>query len=323
LRDYREIPYKAERRYPYIPMKFAEEAYAVPTTVEESRALPYYKPEERIGQYVAPEYKPIEYPPTEYRPPEYKPPTYKPPEYKPPTYASGIYGTPYTPPPYKVPPPVPPMRGAPPIKLGKKRAEDLTDFEKKSAIAWKQGVMFRLRYYPYRHEDMINTRKPIGGVKYYEGPESAYKSVVVLFPGLVPADMTFNMGLFKTNFKTRSDKEGAGTEIDVNFIERPEQAKHEQRLSKKEREELGLPPPESKKKRIRKPVIEEAEAIVLEKQSKPEKVEVLPMPPMPPEPPVVMASDIMGQPSYNEVKNGKVKVMEENKPSPTLSILNL
>lgn len=326
LRDYREIPYKAKERirYPYIPMRLAREGYAVPVSVEEARTLPYYKAEERAVPVEYPKYEPIT---TEYKPAEYVQSEYKPIEEKRGQYGGAEYKPiEYKPIEYKTITTTGGMRAGTPIKIGKKRAEDLTDFEKASMIAWKQGIMYRGRYYPYRFEDMINTRKPIEGVKYYEGPESAYKSVVMLYPGKIPAEMDFNMGLFVTHFDSKSDSKG-GKSISVAFTERPEQAKHEQRLSKKEREEMGLPPKEEKKERVRKlrPVIEEAEEIVEEKQTTPVNEKILPMPPEPPMPPRVTANDIMGQPSYNEVRNGKIKVtpMEERKPSPTLSILNL
>lgn len=318
LRDYGEIPYKPEARSAYIPIALVRSDRLPTASRTEARALPKYDERVEKTPYESRTYVTT----TEYREPGYYPTEYKTTGY--PSYGGTTYKpTEYTVPPYKVPP-VPPIitRSGPPVKGGKKRAEDLTDFEKESAIAWKQGIMFRMRYYPYRHEDMKNTRKPIDGVKYYEGPESAYKSVKVLYPGIVPADMTFEMGLFKTNFKTQSDKQG-GTQIEVDFIERPEQAKHEQRLSKKEREEQGLPPAEPKKKRTvkkQKPVIEQAEEIVVAKQEEVEeqKKPATIMPIMPETPPMIMDSDMQPQRSYNDIKNGK---KAEEKPIPEISTI--
>jgi len=47
-------------------------------------------------------------------------------------------------------------------------------------VAWKQGIMYYLKWKPYDKPHTICTRKPIAGVKYFEGPGSAAKSIVSL-----------------------------------------------------------------------------------------------------------------------------------------------
>lgn len=328
-RDYGDIPYKPERRIylPYNisgyeelvrayekPYAMTYQEYALPE--KEPKPYPYTKTYAEATPYPEPYAEATPYP-KPYAPP-YAPP-YVPPEtppYKPP------YVPPEGPP---VPPPIYPPVGPPLIKH--KKYDSLTDWQRESAVCWRQGVMYKMRYYPWRQEDIINTRKPIEGVKYYEGPESAYKSVVQKYPGRIPAEMSFKMGVQTTTFRSYTDKDG-GVKVELIFTEIPEEAKHEQRLSKKEREELGLP--EKPKKVRRKKVKEPKEAEVFTKpeskeQAEKGKTEFVPI--IPENTPVLTFADLQSGKSYEEVKAKEAKKKDERQESidrlfPEITIFN-
>lgn len=70
----------------------------------------------------------------------------------------------------------------------------LSAAQKKSVLAYKQGFIYVLRYGLYRDKiDVIYSRKPIGGVKYYKGIGSAQKSVE-LKGGSIVKDLEFDQG---------------------------------------------------------------------------------------------------------------------------------
>jgi hypothetical protein len=79
------------------------------------------------------------------------------------------------------------------IKTPKEKLEQLTDYQRNGIIAWKQGWIYKMRYPPYGQSDIINSRKPLGGVQYYKDIGSAQKSVV-LEKGDIPKDLTWDMG---------------------------------------------------------------------------------------------------------------------------------
>ena len=71
----------------------------------------------------------------------------------------------------------------------------LTKQELEASVAWKQGFMYKLIYPPYGEKDIINTREPIPGIKYHEGPRSAYLSLTKIYRGELPARIQRDMGI--------------------------------------------------------------------------------------------------------------------------------
>ncbi len=69
----------------------------------------------------------------------------------------------------------------------------LTPQQREGVIAWKQGWIYKMRYPPYGQSDIINSKKPLGGVQYYKDIGSAQKSVV-LEKGDIPKDLVWDMG---------------------------------------------------------------------------------------------------------------------------------
>lgn len=96
-----------------------------------------------------------------------------------------------------------PIRVKIPIKIplpsGKTR--QLTKKEAAGVIAWKQGFMYKLLYPPYGEKQIVNTRKPISGVKYHRGVGSAYKSIIAK-GGIVPRVVRRDMGVVDVIIKT-------------------------------------------------------------------------------------------------------------------------
>ena len=76
----------------------------------------------------------------------------------------------------------------------------LTGRQIMGAVAWKQGFIYKAWVPPYTQKDIINTRKPIPGVKYFEGPGSAAKSIVALF-GEIPPFLYAHMGIVDIGVK--------------------------------------------------------------------------------------------------------------------------
>jgi hypothetical protein len=83
-----------------------------------------------------------------------------------------------------------------PIRITLPSGEEhgLTEGERAGAVGWKQGFIYKLWFPPYGQNDIGNTRKPIPGVPYYSGPESAYRSIVRL-GGKVPSEIKRDMGI--------------------------------------------------------------------------------------------------------------------------------
>lgn len=72
---------------------------------------------------------------------------------------------------------------------------ELTQAELEASVAWKQGFMYKLIYPPYGEKNIINTREPISGVKYLEGPRSAYLSLTKIHKGELPVRIQRDMGI--------------------------------------------------------------------------------------------------------------------------------
>lgn len=78
----------------------------------------------------------------------------------------------------------------------------LTPTEAAGAVAWKQGFMYKLIYPPYGKDNIVNTTKPIEGVKYATGVRSAYESIVRI-GGKVPLVIKRDMGIMDITITTR------------------------------------------------------------------------------------------------------------------------
>lgn len=74
----------------------------------------------------------------------------------------------------------------------------------KGAVAWKQGLFYRLHYPPFGKIDKIVTREPIPGVPYHEGIGSAAKSIVALY-GEIPKDVRLDMGIVDIDISKRKN----------------------------------------------------------------------------------------------------------------------
>lgn len=115
------------------------------------------------------------------------------------------YPSPYPyPPPPTIPPPIIPPSGIkkiPPVPPKPSEIAKLTKKQREGIMAWKQGIMYRLIYPPYGAKDMINSRKPLAGVKYDSGSGSAYRSVLAK-GGVVPREVLRDMGIMDLRFRT-------------------------------------------------------------------------------------------------------------------------
>lgn len=90
----------------------------------------------------------------------------------------------------------------------------LTPEQLEGAVAWKQGWNYRMRYPPYGQEDEINSRSPLAGVQYHDGPHSAYESLVVS-GGDIPRDLLWTMGIVTTGI----DKTPLGTKPQLRYVQ--------------------------------------------------------------------------------------------------------
>lgn len=86
----------------------------------------------------------------------------------------------------------------------------LSIFQKQGAVAWKQGFIYKLIYPPYGQENIINSRKPIAGVKLVKGIRSAYKSIIKARDkeGLLPSEITRDMGIMDIKIATPGQGRG-------------------------------------------------------------------------------------------------------------------
>jgi len=82
----------------------------------------------------------------------------------------------------------------------------VTEEQLEGAVAWKQGLFYRMHYPPFGAEDKLVTREPIPGVRYEEGIGSAAKSAVTLY-GEVPQNIRLDMGIVDIDIG-RAEKTG-------------------------------------------------------------------------------------------------------------------
>lgn len=91
-----------------------------------------------------------------------------------------------------LPPSVPP--GKPVIvRLPDGTSRALTKKEAAGIIAWKQGFIYKLIFPPFGKANIIHSRAPIAGVKYYSGLGSAARSIIA--KRTVPPQVLRDMGI--------------------------------------------------------------------------------------------------------------------------------
>lgn len=96
------------------------------------------------------------------------------------------------------PPPIFPPVWIPTPEEG---ARLLTTEELKGAVGWKQGFIYKMIFPPYGQNNIVNSRKPIAGIKYYEGAESAYRSIIRI-GGKLPRTIRRDMGIMDISIIT-------------------------------------------------------------------------------------------------------------------------
>jgi len=107
------------------------------------------------------------------------------------------------PPPPKPPPPKPRPRLRLRLPPGETYAR-LSVFQKQGAVAWKQGFIYKLIYPPYGQNDVINSKKPIPGVRVVSGAKSAYESIIKTrgAESQLPSRITRDMGIMDIEIST-------------------------------------------------------------------------------------------------------------------------
>jgi hypothetical protein len=117
----------------------------------------------------------------------------------------------------------PPVKKPPPGKTTillppEVKFKELTNDQKLGAIAWKQGFLFKVIFPPYSQHDVINSRKPIQGVKYYKGVGSAAASIITVY-GDIPAHIKLDMGIVDIDISRSLNKR----KPNMKFIPDPKQ----------------------------------------------------------------------------------------------------
>jgi len=108
--------------------------------------------------------------------------------------------------PIRIPPPtVPPDVPPPKILPFPDTVSRLTKKQREGIIAWKQGWCYKLIFPPYFQDNIINSRKPLAGVKYYKGAGSAMKSIIARH-GYVPPEVLRDMGIQDLIIRTPWEK---------------------------------------------------------------------------------------------------------------------
>lgn len=75
---------------------------------------------------------------------------------------------------------------------GKKRK--LTKQERAGSVQWRQGLIYKLWYPPYRQQNIKNSRRPFPGILMVSGPRSAYRTIMRL-GGVLPRVISRGMGI--------------------------------------------------------------------------------------------------------------------------------
>ena len=94
----------------------------------------------------------------------------------------------------------------------------MTPEEKLGSVGWKQGWCYKVIYPPYGKKNIINSRRPLAGIKYHTDIKSAYKSIVRI-KGPLPPVITRDMGIM--DIKITSQKAKGSPKIE--FVADPKQ----------------------------------------------------------------------------------------------------
>jgi len=89
----------------------------------------------------------------------------------------------------------------PTITLPDGTEHTLTEEEWAGSVGWKHGFIYKLIFPPYGKNNITNTKKPIAGIKYYEGARSAYLSITRI-GGKVPKIIERDMGIMDIKITT-------------------------------------------------------------------------------------------------------------------------
>jgi len=84
-----------------------------------------------------------------------------------------------------------------PVRKPLRKGFDISQLSKKDRqgiVAWKQGWCYKAWVPSWGTDDMINSRKPLEGVKYFEGPGSAAASILAK-RGKIPPVLLRDMGI--------------------------------------------------------------------------------------------------------------------------------
>jgi len=96
---------------------------------------------------------------------------------------------------------IPPKLMPPKVELPDGKIHTMTKKELAGAVGWKQGFIYKMIFPPYGKNNIVNSRKPIPGIKYYDGARSAYKSIVRL-GGKLPKTIERDMGIMDITITT-------------------------------------------------------------------------------------------------------------------------
>jgi len=87
----------------------------------------------------------------------------------------------------------------------KDRISQLTKKQREGIIARKQGWCYIVLYPPYGKDNVIYSRKPLEGVKYFSGLGSVARSIIAKH-GYVPPEVLRDMGIMDVIIRTPWEK---------------------------------------------------------------------------------------------------------------------
>jgi hypothetical protein len=117
----------------------------------------------------------------------------------------------------------------PNIVIRMKNGRALTAEEIKGAVAWKQGVMYKLVFPPYGQNDVVNSRSPFQGIVAHANARNAYETLVTKHQGKLPSTIVRHMGMMTFSVTGGNKKHGSPK---VKVIEREDRKNTAQVVSK-------------------------------------------------------------------------------------------
>jgi len=117
----------------------------------------------------------------------------------------------------------------PNIAIRMKNGRALTAEEIKGAVAWKQGVMYKLVFPPYGQNDVVNSRSPFQGIVAHANARNAYETLVTKHQGKLPSTIVRHMGMMTFSVTGGNKKHGSPK---VKVIEREDRKNTAQVVSK-------------------------------------------------------------------------------------------